>query len=56
MKEVIILITGIFIGYGLKLLTARAILKISKAYHNLYKDWINLIKENNKLKKLKNES
>lgn len=51
---------GVWLGYGLELLTAKAILKISSAYHRLFKDWVSEKKKNkilrDKLKKKENEN
>jgi len=47
--KVICFLMGLWLGYGLKLLTARAIIKISIAYHNLFISWANEVRKTKKL-------
>ncbi len=47
-----ILLLGVVLGYGFNLTTAKIILKISRCYDNLFKDYVKVLRELNQLKKL----
>ena len=51
--NVIWFLMGLWLGFGLRLVMAISVIKISKAYHNLFMDWVKEIRKNKKYKNIK---